>query len=79
MYDKEHIVGSIESMYIDAMHPVGLRSAPKIFNAIADGLEWCVISRGVAKIFHCLDDFAVAGPLDLESCHQDLVTTTLQN
>ena len=61
-------------IYIDAMLPFGLRSAPKIFNALADALEWCVASRGVVNIFHYLDDFAVVGPPDSESCHQDLIT-----
>ena len=50
-------------IYIDAMLPFGLRSAPKIFNALADALEWCVASGGVVNIFHYLDDFAVVGPL----------------
>ena len=27
-------------VYVDAALPFGLRSAPKIFNALADGLEW---------------------------------------
>ena len=55
------------------MLPFGLRSAPKIFNAVVDALEWCVSSRGVANIFHYLDDFAVVGPPDTKSCHQDLM------
>ena len=31
--------------YIDAMQPFGLRSAPKVFNAIADALEWILKSN----------------------------------
>ena len=62
-----------DKIYLDGMLPFGLRSAPKIFNAVADALEWCVSSRGVANIFHYLDDFAVVGPPDTESCHQDLM------
>ena len=34
-------------IYVDAMLPFGLRSAPKIFNAMADAMEWCVINQGV--------------------------------
>ena len=34
---------------VDSMLPFGLRSAPKIFNAIADALEWC-ISKGRVTI-----------------------------
>lgn len=63
-----------DKIYIDVMLPFGLRSAPRIFNAIADTLEWCVASRGVVNIFHYLDDFAVVGPPDSESCHQDMIT-----
>ena len=35
-----------DKVYIDTMLPFGLRSAPKIFNAIADPLKWCVIKEG---------------------------------
>ena len=30
------------NVYVDAALPFGLRSAPKIFNAVADALEWIV-------------------------------------
>ena len=36
-----------DQIYIDCMLPFGLRSAPKIFNAIADALEWIVAREGV--------------------------------
>lgn len=29
-------------VYVDGMLPFGLRSAPIIFTAIADALEWCI-------------------------------------
>ena len=32
--------------FVDAMLPFGLRSAPKIFTAVADALEWCFRQRG---------------------------------
>ena len=34
-------------VYVDALLPFGLRSAPKIFNALADGLEWIAKDHGV--------------------------------
>ena len=37
-------------IYVDSMLPFGLRSAPKIFNAIADALEWCISKGGVTTI-----------------------------
>lgn len=36
--------------YIDAMLSFGLRSAPKIFTAVADALEWCVHQWGVISL-----------------------------
>ena len=34
-------------IFIDTVLPFGLRSAPKIFNSVADALEWIVRSNGV--------------------------------
>ena len=50
------------------MLPFGFRSAPKVFNAVADALEWCVVNEGVNIIYHYLDDFAVLGPPSSEEC-----------
>ena len=58
--------------YIDARLPFGLRSAPKIFNAIADVLEWCFRHEGVALVDHYLDDFIILGPPNCENCARDL-------
>jgi len=55
--------------YVDAKLPFGLRSAPKIFNAVADALEWCFASKCVEVIYHYLDNFAILG---IEQCSQDL-------
>ena len=30
--------------------------APKLFNAVADALEWCVARQGIQHIYHYLDD-----------------------
>ncbi len=38
------------SVFVDATLPFGLRSAPKIFTAIADGAEWVARTRGVNNI-----------------------------
>ena len=35
-----------DKLYIDTALPFGLRSAPKIFNAVADALQWIIKSRG---------------------------------
>ena len=54
------------------MLPFGLSSAPKIFTAVADAVEWCISQEGVEYIFHYLDDFAVVGPPDSQACSQYL-------
>ena len=43
----------VEGLYlcIDDMLPFGFRSAPKIFNTVADALEWCVASKGDKSLF----------------------------
>ena len=56
------------NIYVDGMLPFGLRSAPKIFNAMADALEWCVAKKNVDFIYHYLDNFAVVEPPDSEEC-----------
>ena len=43
--------------YADATLPFGLRSAPKIFNALADALLWILRAHGVSHLMHYLDDF----------------------
>ena len=55
-------------IFIDAVLPFGLRSAPKIFNSVADALEWIVGNAGVNKVFHYLDDFLVLGATRSEEC-----------
>ena len=59
-------------VYVDPMLPFGLRSAPKIFSAVADALEWCVRKRGVRHVFHYLDDFIIIGPPNSTECAEAL-------
>ena len=56
------------------MLPFGLHSAPKLFNAVADALEWCIRQAGVSYIFHYLDDFIVLGLPCSPQCPDDLST-----
>ena len=48
-----------ESLFVDSALPFGLRSAPKIFNALADALEWLIRQEGVESVLHYLDDFLI--------------------
>ena len=45
-------------------HSVCLRSAPKIFNAVVDALQWLVQQQGVEDLDHYLDDFVMWGAPD---------------
>ena len=49
------------SLFVDTALPFGLRSAPKIFTAVADAAEWIVKQAGVKNIIHYLDDFLIVG------------------
>ena len=62
-------------VYIDCQLPFGLASAPAIFCAVAEALEWILRSRGVRFILHYLDDFLLLGPPDSDECAQALRTT----
>ena len=62
-----------DQIYVDGMLPFGLRSAPNIFTAVADAMEWCVHKAGVKYIYHYLDDFSVLGSPDSEECHRHLL------
>ena len=53
--------------YVDTVLPFGLRSAPKIFNALADALVWIAKQKGAHFLEHYLDDFITIGePLSTE-------------
>ena len=60
-------------LYIDTVLPFGLRSAPKIFSALADVLEWIMLQQGVTYCLHYLDDFLTIG-LDAAECEANLQT-----
>ena len=50
------------NIYVDPCLPFGLRSAPKIFNAVADALCWCLQQAGIRFVLHYLDDYIVSPP-----------------
>ena len=59
-------------VFCDAMLPFGLSSAPKIFNTVADGSEWCIRQKGVLNVCHYLDDYILLGPPNSQQCKRDL-------
>ena len=64
-------------IYLDKMLPFGLRSAPKIFSAVADGLQWILSQKGITHLLHYLDDFVfVAASMGDASTQKDILITT---
>ena len=61
-------------LYVDAALPFGLRSAPKIFTAVADALEWIFHTQGVENVWHYLDDFITVGPPGSSECQANIST-----
>ncbi len=59
------------ALYIDTTLPFGLRSAPKIFNAV---LLWIMGTQGVSKGIHYWDDFLLFGKPGLGECADALHT-----
>ncbi len=59
-------------IFIDPMLPFGLRSAPKIFNAVADALNWHLQQKGIQDIDHYLDDFIIIAPAASTLCQEYL-------
>ena len=64
-----------EGYYLDGALPFGLRSAPKLFSALVDGMMWILHSKGVDSALHYLDDFLILGPPDCQSCQAALDST----
>ena len=62
-------------VFLDAALPFGLRSAPKIFNALADALSWILQQRGACALLHYLDDFLLVGKPESEECAASLELT----
>lgn len=40
------------AVFVDRTLPFGLRSAPKIFSAVADAIQWILVHHGVSKCLH---------------------------
>ena len=57
--DDYHLLGISwrGEVYVDRALPFGLRSAPKIFSAVADVIAWVLHKEGIKYQLHYLDDF----------------------
>ena len=61
-------------LFIDTCLPFGLRSAPKLFNVLADLLSWILEKKGISPLIHYLDDFLTIGQADSAACQNHLTT-----
>ena len=61
--------------YVDAALPFGLRSAPKIFSALADALAWIIHANGFPNVLHYLEDYLLLGQPGTQRCTEALVRT----
>ncbi len=66
-----------DNLDVNTALPFGLRSAPKIFNAVADVLQWIFEEKGVRLVKHYLDDFITFGPPHSEE-RQEVLDQALQ-
>ncbi|MCG8624736.1 MAG: hypothetical protein MJE68_22410 [Proteobacteria bacterium] len=80
--DDRHLLGcqSDNQVYIDISLPFGLRSAPIIFTALADALQWVIEQRGTSHVAHYLDDFVTVGTPNTDQCYinQQIICRTCQ-
>ena len=60
--------------YVDASLSFGLRSAPKIFTAVANALEWIFYDHQVEDVWHYLDTLS---PWALSECQANIITVEL--
>ena len=70
--EDQHLLGVRwdGTVYIDRVLPFGLRSAPKLFSAVADALQWILHKKGIEKGLHYLDDFILVVGSRHRAVHQ---------
>ncbi len=59
-------------VYVDKVLPFGLRSAPKLYNAVADALLWILENSDGLEGIHYLDDFLLFGDPNSDQCEHAL-------
>ena len=60
-------------IFVDTCLPIGLRSAPKLFNILADLLSWILEQQGVSPLLQYLDDFLLMAPPQSSQCQDNLL------
>ncbi len=59
--------------YVDGTLPFGLRSAPLLFTAVGDAIEWAATQRGAVWLRHYIDDFVAVGERGTDQCERGMV------
>jgi len=62
--------------YVALALPLGVHSAPYIFNSMEDMVGWILLNtHNLSDLLHYLDDFITAGPPDANQCAENLATS----
>ena len=60
------------SSFVDAALPFGLRSAPLLFTAVADAVQFIMEKWGVGWVAHYIDDFITVGSPESTECTENV-------
>jgi len=63
-----------KGIYIDSCLPFSLRSAPKVFNILADLFLWILHRQAASPTIHYLDDYLTMGPAGESNYYNSLHT-----
>lgn len=58
--------------YVDGTLPFGLRSAPLLFTALGDGIQWVAERSGAKWLRHYIDDFVAVGARGTDECAETM-------
>lgn len=66
-------------LYVDKRLLFGLRSAPKIFSAVADAIQFVLTKKGICNCLHYLDDYILVAHLKSEAEQQKQMLCSVFN
>ena len=72
--DDRHLLGMEwqGQVFVDGALPFGLRSAPLLFTALGDAIQWVAEAKGVSWLGHYIDDFVTVGEPNSGTCSENL-------
>ncbi len=57
-----------DKVFVDGALPFGLRSAPLLFTALGDTVEWVATQKGATWLRHYIDNFVTVGKAGTDEC-----------